>query len=213
LSQTSQLIKDFEQFIPELGQLMLELEAAPLAGTPCHCGVGTRTTTCEECTEYELSCDKCFITAHRNTPFHWAEVWDASRGFFVRHDISMLPLESDPAQRHSIQFGHGRGHPCKNPQKPLLFTIIDRNGIHSTRVSFCGCTPVPQSRMTQLMRARIFPGTAKQPLTGVTHITLKLFHIENLESKKAAFDFYGSLKRLTDNAFPSKSAVSSDRVL
>jgi hypothetical protein len=29
LSQTSQLIEDFEQFIPELGQLMLELEAAP----------------------------------------------------------------------------------------------------------------------------------------------------------------------------------------
>jgi hypothetical protein len=74
-------------------------------------------------------------------------------------------------------------------------------------------TPVPQSRIEQLMRARIFPGTAKQPLTGVTHITLKLFLIENLESKKAAFDFYGSLKRLTDNAFPSTSAVRSDRVL
>ncbi|KAJ7131849.1 hypothetical protein C8R43DRAFT_956812 [Mycena crocata] len=205
-TQNSQLIDDFAEHFPTLGELMLELEASPHVGTVCDCGAGTRTTTCRDCTEYVLSCDKCFISAHRNNPLHWAQVWDASQGFFVCHDISMLPLASEREDRHFIQLGHG-GHACPKPGKVLLFTIIHVNGIHSTRLAFCECpdTPQKEKRITQLMHARIFPGTVKQPVTGVTLAVLKEFHLHNLESKKAAYDFYGALKRLTDNVFPWKA--------
>ncbi|KIM35704.1 hypothetical protein M413DRAFT_51930, partial [Hebeloma cylindrosporum] len=51
------------------------------------------------------------------------------------------------------------------------------------------------------MRARLFPATMTQPTTAFTFRVLQQFHIHHLVSKESAYDFVGSLRRLTDNAF------------
>lgn len=57
------------------------------------------------------------------------------------------------------------------------------------------------------MRARLFPATTQDPRTAFSFAVLKQFHLHNLESKKAAYDYLGALRRLTDNAFTADVSV------
>ncbi|KAJ7936466.1 hypothetical protein B0H13DRAFT_1554437, partial [Mycena leptocephala] len=100
--------------------------------------------------------------------------------FFVRHDISKLG--------HIIQLGH-KGGPCDQPSGERMFTVVDGNGVHSTRLAFCGCREQPPNKIRQLMRARLFPATTKDPHTVFTVNMLKQFQLHNIESKKAAYDY------------------------
>ncbi|KAJ7244515.1 hypothetical protein C8J57DRAFT_1476804 [Mycena rebaudengoi] len=159
-------------------------EANPFAGKPCNCGREgmVADTQCYDCTGYGITCQLCFVEAHMQNPFHWAEVWDENRRYFVRHDISVLSVG------HVVQLGH----------------VVDANGIHSTHLAFCGCQEQPPNKIRQLMRARLFPGTARDPHTAFTINVLKQFQLHNLESKKAAYDYLKAIRRLTDNAFTNK---------
>lgn len=49
---------------------------------------------------------------------------------FIRQDISKLG--------HTIQLGH-KGKPSELPTGQRSFTVVDGNGIHSTKLAFCGC--------------------------------------------------------------------------
>lgn len=60
------------------------------------------------------------------------------------------------------------------------------------------------------MRARLFPATTQDPRTAFSFAILKQFHLHNLESKKAAYDYLGALRRLTDNAFTADVSVGFD---
>ncbi|KAJ7236499.1 hypothetical protein C8J57DRAFT_1247744 [Mycena rebaudengoi] len=191
-TQNSQLLDDFESMFEELGNLILESEADSHIGTSCICGNDRITTQCHDCMGYEATCSACFIEYHRRSPFHWTEVWDFARGFFVRNDISSLG--------HVIQLGHG-GKSCPNPTGERIFTVVNGNGVHSTRLAFCGCQEQPPNKIKQLMRSRLFPATTKEPRTAFAFSVLKEFSLHNLESKKAAYDYLGALLRLTDNAF------------
>ncbi|KAJ7111002.1 hypothetical protein C8R44DRAFT_633535, partial [Mycena epipterygia] len=131
------------------------------------------------------ACSRCFINAHLRNPFHWAEVWDQAQGFFVRHDISKLD--------HIIQLGH-HGGPCGSPSNDRGFTVIDHNGVHSTRLAFCGCREQPPDQVKQLMRSRLFPASTRNPRTAFTFTVLK-------ESAMHHYDYLGALLRLTDNSF------------
>jgi hypothetical protein len=62
--------------------------------------------------------------------------------------------------------------------------------------------------MEQLMQARLFPATTRDTKTAFTVNVLKEFHLHNLESKKAAYDYLGAIRRLTDNAFTADVPVS-----
>ncbi|KAJ7460506.1 hypothetical protein B0H11DRAFT_1923908 [Mycena galericulata] len=175
-TQNGKPLEEFSDHFDELGSLLLEFEADELVGCLC----------------YEMSCRACFVDAHLRNPFHWAEVWDTLQGFYVRHDISQL--------NHVIQLGH-HGKPCPSPCGRGMFTVVDNNGIHSTRLSFCGCFELPPNKSKQLMRARLFPATTREPQTAFTFNMLKQFQLHNLESKKAAYDYLGAIRRLTDNSF------------
>ncbi|KAJ7127477.1 hypothetical protein C8R46DRAFT_1235584 [Mycena filopes] len=197
-TQKAQLLEDFADHFDELGRLLLEFEADELVGSPCGCGAkALATTQCHDCTAYATSCSNCFVQSHVRNPFHWAEVWDELQGFFVRHDISKLG--------HVIQLGHN-GDPCPSPCGERIFTIVDENGIHSTRLAFCGCHELPPNKVKQLMRARLFPATTRNPETAFTFKMLKGFQLHNLESKKAAYDYLGAIRRLTDNSFTADVA-------
>ncbi|KAJ7256377.1 hypothetical protein C8J57DRAFT_1235751 [Mycena rebaudengoi] len=189
--ENGELLDDFGNHFDELG--ILESEADEETGLICTCGSGMeRNTKCYDCTEYAAACKMCFVAAHFRNPFHWAEVWDNETGFFVRHDISKLD--------HVFQLGHNGG-PCKSPTGERLFAVVDGNGIHSTRLAFCGCREMPPNKIRQLMRARLFPATTKDPHTAFTVNMLKEFQLHNLKSKKAAYDHLGAIRCLSDNSF------------
>ncbi|KAJ7212369.1 hypothetical protein C8J57DRAFT_1539218 [Mycena rebaudengoi] len=49
------------------------------------------------------------------------------------------------------------------------------------------------------MQAGYFPATTRNPVTAFSFEILKRFHLASLESKSAAYDYIGTLRRLTDN--------------
>ena len=180
--------------------MLLEYEADGRTGSACTCGrTGMiASVQCYDCTNYQLSCRTCFVDSHIRNPFHWAEVWDFDRGFFVRHDISKLG--------HTIQLGH-RGGPCSAPSGQTLFTVVATNGVHTCHLAFCGCSEGRPNKIKQLMQARLFPATTREPHAAFTISLLKEFQLHNLESKKAAYDYLAALRRLSDNSFTADVPV------
>jgi len=97
-----------------------------------------------------------------------------------------------------IQLNH-LNHPCTNPEPCHVdFRVMHHNGIHDVNLDFCGCVNV-QPKHIQLLRRRLFPATQANPRTCATFSLLTAFHLLNLTSKIAVYDFYRSIERLTDN--------------
>ncbi|KAJ6545752.1 hypothetical protein B0H19DRAFT_955848 [Mycena capillaripes] len=173
-------------------------EADATIGTPCRCGsTALREVQCRNCIQYEASCKQCFIVAHRNNPFHWAEVWDAEKGFFVRSNLSGLG--------HHLHLGHNGGE-CSKAMPDIGFEVMANTGAHSLRLRCCGhFTTNPGEkigdRVAQLLRAGLFPCSFSEPKSAITFSALRQFEIFSAESKVAAFDYCGALRRLSDNAF------------
>lgn len=200
-------MKAFQQIMPDLDDAVVAAEIDSRTGADCPCGAaGTRcTTTCFNCRHYRATCEACFVERHKQSPYHWPECWNSS--FFVRKDISGLGYVQT--------FGHD-GDPCPmadysgDIRKTSIvdMIIVDTTGIHSTRVVFCKC-PSHRDRLHQLLDARIFPATIKQPETGFTFEVLRDFHLATLCSKKSAYDYLGALRRKSNNACPREVPVST----
>ncbi|KAJ3825993.1 hypothetical protein F5880DRAFT_1477138, partial [Lentinula raphanica] len=187
-----------DQFIPELPRLLsliLSGEAPEDVGSLCSCGQGTRIVQCHDCFKYKTSCEECFIQQHYATPLHWPKVWQAE-GFFKKMDIACLRRNT-----YAIDLcSRPCNGVCNNPSAPHGVTIVDTNGIHATRIRYCFCDGQPDY-VTQLMRARLFPGTLSLPRTLFTFRVMDEFQEHHLASKKAVYDYVGALQRLTDGAF------------
>ncbi|KAJ7453629.1 hypothetical protein B0H11DRAFT_1740870 [Mycena galericulata] len=158
----------------------------------CSCGE-MASFRCPECGVTDMVCARCLVGMHRGQQCHHVEQWD---GFaFVRTSLYRLG--------HQVHLGH-RGRPCEhNDGKGREFVLVDTNGIHLARILYCGCEEAP-ARHIQLVRARLFPATLKDPKTVFTFDVLHNFHVHNLTSKKPALDYYRALQKLTDNARPGK---------
>lgn len=190
-----------KQFLDKKDSLLdhiLAHETHCMTGSRCACGVRDRTTMCHDCLQFEPLCDDCFVQCHRNQSLHWAERWNGS--FFERKDLSQLG--------HVINLGHG-GKSCPYSEDPKRLIVTDCNGIHDTKVAFCGCIRSGKE-YTQLMKARLFPGSIDQPKMCFTFAVLKSFHMHCQVSKKSAYDFITALRRLTNNAFRDDVLVSLD---
>ncbi|THU94988.1 hypothetical protein K435DRAFT_859998 [Dendrothele bispora CBS 962.96] len=192
-SQSTQALQELVAILPELTNLLLMHEANVEANEECSCGRGKCLVSCQDCLFYETSCKHCFIDRHRCMPLHWARVWDLKCGFYRRHDISTLRDD------YAIQLGHTSGT-CRNPQKPVKFIITHSNGVHGTRVSFCECFGCG-NRVHQLMRAKLFPGSAAEPISAFSFAVLKEYDIHSLQAKIGGYDYVFSLRRLSDNVF------------
>jgi CxC2 like cysteine cluster associated with KDZ transposases len=186
----------FEEHFDDLLNDLLATEYDPAVLERCSCGRGDRNCRCVDCFQTVATCSHCFIDSHIFHPFHWVDQWNGKH--FLRKDISALG--------HVIALEHNGGS-CPNAQtEGVQFTVVETNGIHSTRIIFCQCLG-SRSRTKQLMSARLFPATMAQPTTAFSFRLLKEFHIHSLESKKAAYDYIGAIRRLTDNAFTPKVPV------
>lgn len=106
-----------------------------------------------------------------------------------------------------IQLGHGKlnkARPrhgiCTNPRPAVAddFVVVDTNAIHEVALDFCGCETA-QPHDIQLLRARWYPSTGKNPRTAATFTVLRRFHLMTLESKCSGKEFYISIVRGSDN--------------
>jgi hypothetical protein len=79
--------------------------------------------------------------------------------------------------------------------------IMHHNGFHRLTVSFCGCAQDEQSRVygNQLLRHRLFPASSEQPKTAFTFQSLDLLCQLSSQAKVSAYNFYSSMRNLTDN--------------
>lgn len=204
LKQTRAVINDFVAIESHLQSILLERYANPTADTLCACGDGFRRVRCrwDGCFQYPASCERCFVRAHKMNPLHWALLWDSEKEIWCRKDYSeLLP-------GNFIQLGHvGEGKDCPRSGGLLPIQITHTNGVHSTKVQFCGCNG-KVNRVDQLLRADLFPATATDPRSAFTLAILRHFRMHNLQSKCGAFDFIMSIRRLTDNTFTRGVPVS-----
>jgi hypothetical protein len=178
---------------------------------------------CFDCCEYVTTCRRCFVGHHANLPFHWARVWNDELGYFVRTDRSAVLQQGTVLDYKvvseafdisgALSLGHG-GRRCPHTSSyadDLSFIVNDVTGIHQTRIRFCWCNG-PPDKLTQLLRARIFPATPTNPQSGFTFALLKQYEIQNMQGKICADDFFKSLRRLTDNARPNDVSVSGIQI-
>ncbi|KAJ3834035.1 hypothetical protein F5878DRAFT_665121 [Lentinula raphanica] len=193
-TQRAQLLAEYSQEFALVARLLMAKEADAQIGTACKCGQAPRQVRCSSCTQMAPLCARCWVDQHRYQPLHWAEVWDDAQGFFSRQDIStVLPDE------YSIPLGHG-GVCCPNATEPLLINLVDINGIHATRVTFCQC--IDHSKWRQLFDANFLAATVDQPQTAFTFELLRHWTILNLQSKITAHHYVvAALRRQTDNVF------------
>ncbi|KAJ7350848.1 hypothetical protein DFH08DRAFT_913786 [Mycena albidolilacea] len=139
------------------------------------CGDGQRLLRyrCQECFGGLLLCTECCLDKHVEHPLHVILVWNGI--FFAKTLLRDLGL--------CIQFGHALCEVCGNPQRGYSeFVVLHNNGIHS------------------LLQAGWYPATDERPQTAATFLVLDKFHVNMLQAKMTAYDFYTILEHLTDNA-------------
>ncbi|KAJ7856129.1 hypothetical protein B0H14DRAFT_3644088 [Mycena olivaceomarginata] len=126
---------------------------------------------CQECAGGLLLCQECCLDKHVEHPLHVISEWNGI--FFAKTSLRHLGLR--------IQFGHAPREACGNPQPGYSeFVVLHDNGIHSVHGGW-------------------YPATDERPQTAATFLMLNKFHVNTLQAKTTAYDFYTVLERLTDN--------------
>lgn len=109
-----------------------------------------------------------------------------------------------------IQLGHPDNSCCLHPSPAdVNFLVIHTNGIHRMHVVFCDCiraTLLPYDR--QLLQVAWWPASLIRPKTCATISALKHFHLQTLQGKLSAFDYYRALELETNNTGLSYLPVS-----
>lgn len=76
---------------------------------------------------------------------------------------------------------------------------------------FCGCGNLEGRPDKQLLRAGWWPSSVIRPKTCATFAVLRHFHLQTLQGKTAAYDFYRALELETNNCglypFPVRAAI------
>ncbi len=118
------------------------------------------------------------------------QIWTGS--YFKKTSLGDLGLV--------IQLGHKLGQTCLIPAVVHSFVVIDVDGIHTVRMSFCECTRnVGSERYWQLLQSCLWPATTIYPQTAATFRVLNLFQVLSFMSKVSTYEFYHTLAHLSDN--------------
>ncbi|KAJ7575804.1 hypothetical protein C8J56DRAFT_1063043 [Mycena floridula] len=190
-------LKAWRPFRDEYLSVIVSLEASKWTGSPCsHCPEGSMVAEalfrCEDCFEMVPVCAECCVYEHSQMPLHVIKKWNGL--FFHKVSLQSLGLR--------VQLGHAGNSPCPSRRdKPVNFTVIHTNGIHSLSVDYCQCHSGETAGVgfQELLRNEWFPATHLEPATAVTFHCLEQFHMLTLTGKVTPFDYYTGLQRLTDN--------------
>ena len=85
--------------------------------------------------------------------------------------------------------------------------IVSSTGIFTRSIRWCHCTKSPRQYAQLLLQAKLFPASFKNPQTAFTFEVLDHFRMDSLECKTAAMSFMSKIRRITNEAFPSKVPV------
>ncbi|KAF9256709.1 hypothetical protein L218DRAFT_881163, partial [Marasmius fiardii PR-910] len=141
---------------------------------------------CQECQHLPLLCLECWVKVHTHNPLHWAFIWSAEEGYFVKHDISILGY---PIPLHCAGSNH-----CPRLKQPQGFIIADINGVHLTRVEFCNCAQeMHMDKWTQLFKLDIFPFMVNRPQSGFTFELLQHYEMLVKQAQVTSHQFMLSL--------------------
>lgn len=192
----------FEKEFPRLLAHMLAREAPMDDSSQLKCPCGDADSgalyRCQECFIDRLCCAKCITRSHQDHPLHWIEHWTGDH--FEKQMLSDIGF--------IIYLGHN-GNKCHHTPRgevPLPFTIVHHNGIHNSRIGWCFCAG-GGNHVDQLMLAGLFPATVIDPRTAFSFSMLREYTVHKLQSKKAAYDYFTSLRRLTNGAFTYDTPV------
>ncbi|KAF7355830.1 CxC2 domain-containing protein [Mycena venus] len=84
------------------------------------------------------------------------------------------------------------------------FLVLAETGPQALRMIFCGhrkSSGKLSDRVCQLLAARLFPCGFAENRSAITFGALRRFEIEHVESKVAAYNYCGALRRMSDNSF------------
>jgi hypothetical protein len=118
------------------------------------------------------------------------DISDGSDEFAYEHQ----PLEDSESTQHT------------GPRSTLI--IVSSTGIFTRSIRWCHRAKSPRQYARLLLRAKLFPASWKNPKTAFTFEVLDHFRIDSLECKTAAMNFMSKIRRITNEAFPSKVPVS-----
>ena len=177
-----------------------------------------------DCFGQALLCHSCVIKAHSSLPFHSIEKWTGE--FFKKTSLN--------AEGFVLHLGHG-GLPCPanvtsvsepkpteegecdeidevlleawEPRDTRALVIVDVLKIHQLKVSWCCCEGAPDHKI-QLFHHHLFPASTSWPSTAFTFAVLNYFHVDAVECKTSASNFFSKLRRLTDFTSPQSVPVS-----
>jgi hypothetical protein len=109
---------------------------------------------------------------------------------------------------YTLHSGHG-GQECPHStsDQETLLCIVDVIGVFHHKFRWCGC-PSAEPFYAQLLRLGLYPSSMERPETAFTFSLLDYFHIDAVECKTSANNFYNKLRRLTDSLFAHKVPVS-----
>ncbi|KAJ3565721.1 hypothetical protein NP233_g7455 [Leucocoprinus birnbaumii] len=147
---------------------------------------------CTECLSCAAMCKTCIIDRHVRLPLHRVQKWTGTH--FTPTSLRDIGL--------ILYIGH-QGKPCPVSTYTKDMVIVHVNGIHHCAVQFCDCNDIIPNYL-QLFLARYFPATPHMPSTAFTFSALETFHQLSLCSKITAYDYFDTLKKLTNHAFPQR---------
>ncbi|KAF8147086.1 hypothetical protein K438DRAFT_1780295 [Mycena galopus ATCC 62051] len=185
VTHMDELLQEEDVFL----RAMLDIQHDARLLSPCSCNNGDGK---------QERLRECWLDKHRNMPAHWALVWHSEERFFEKTDLCRVKPNA------ALFLGHD-GWCCPDAGRPRLFTLVDTNGIHATKIVFCRCSrpnridPLPEFQ--QLLQAGIFPGSVKDPQTGYTLTLLEQFRHHRNQDKGSLYDFLHVLQRLADPFF------------
>ncbi|KAH9936214.1 uncharacterized protein B0H18DRAFT_852415, partial [Fomitopsis serialis] len=163
---------------------------------PCYDCQGTHATyRCSDCFNGPLLCRGCIVVSHARNPLHRIEEWNGK--YFQRkslHDVGLV-----------FSVGH-HGRPCPSAitHQTSQLTVVHTTGIQSINIQYCGCRRAgqpPVEHPLQLWNAGFWPASFSRPQTVFTVHSLRFFTHLTFQAKTTAHDYYGTLRRMTSNAF------------
>ncbi|KAH8110267.1 hypothetical protein DFH11DRAFT_1547578 [Phellopilus nigrolimitatus] len=100
-----------------------------------------------------------------------------------------------------VHLGH-TDKPCVSPLQERFLVVYHVNGFHLVDIVYCGCDMAQGNlhKRNQLLRARWYPATTKDPGTAFTFAMLDQFHELTLQGKLSAHDYYQGLAHMSDGS-------------
>jgi len=183
---------------------LLSREAPPSRWDCGGCGkTAGKFFQCSDCWSPHWYCGTCCVEGHQWHPFHRIQEWTGS--FFTPTTLKDLGF--------ILHIGHSGGV-CPsaedhNNDDDENLVIVDKSGIHRHQVQWCACKDGGQ-RHLMLFKMGLFPASTEKPKTAFTFQCLDYFHLDSMECKTAANNFFNKLRRLTNKTFPDSVDVSSN---